>query len=552
MKKNIVKILSFVLISMLITSAAGTGYAALTSEPIPELKSVTRDETVYVSLNADGSVKNAEAVVHLFSKQSGYYNDGSNMKNIVNLTNGLSPSAADGSVRWSFTEPVNHFYYQGELTSYELPFKFSFEYYLNGQKVEDISGATGKLEIKISVESNGACQKAYIENYMCQIQVPIDIEKCGNLTAEGAASVLTGKTCTLSYTVLPGKNAENTITADVNNFSMSSVTITMVAYKLSNALDFDAEKAEDGFNELVNGIDEMREGTLKLAEGAEQAASGLTELSGAAAGLSGGYGELYNGLNSGLTGLGKLSDGSSALVDGVRGVQLGLVQLKTSGNDIKASLAANSDTTRMIEAVTGLAQMIAGSQGLSEQERQAMLAYVKGISDGMAQSGAAAKEAAEGIGAYIDGVARVTDGMPALSAAVEEYTGGINSVYSGLKQVPPSIARLNTGLTQVSSGLSASAAKLPELAAGLNTLAGSQRQIKDGVAGFSDMLSDAMPDSGGNLEIPSFTNGGSVDSVQFVLRTTEFKAQTEKIIAPPYVEPERTFWQKITDLFGKK
>ena len=96
---------------------------------------------------------------------------------------------------------------------------------------------------------------------MCQVQVPISLDKCSNVTAEGATAVVTGTTKTLSYTILPGKSEDFTVAFDAVNFEMDAITATCVPFDISSLTTVNLDEIKSGLTDMTDGADQLIDGT---------------------------------------------------------------------------------------------------------------------------------------------------------------------------------------------------------------------------------------------------------------------------------------------------
>ena len=151
---NVKKISAILLTSAIMTTA------------IP-VNALTKNETVYSKLNADGSVK--KTVVSEYLKNTDEtINDVTNLKNILNL-NGTEKYKLEGTnLVWD--AKGKDIYYQGE-TEEQLPVSLEITYQLDGKdiKLDDLLGKKGNVTINLKytnsdshvVNVNGTNTKLY-------------------------------------------------------------------------------------------------------------------------------------------------------------------------------------------------------------------------------------------------------------------------------------------------------------------------------------------------------------------------------------------------------
>ncbi|MCL1964485.1 MAG: hypothetical protein FWF69_05425, partial [Firmicutes bacterium] len=171
-----------------------------------------KDEIVYARLSGDGEARGVYVVNHFTLAKGGSFSDYGHYTAVTNLTDLHPLTLADDTVAIR-TENEN-FYYQGDLADDGLPWRYSIRYSLDGADMEpkDLAGASGRLEIHLTSAPNEAIDDTFYLNYMQQITLTLDTDKCANITADGAAPAMAGKSRALAFTILPGNDANITVT----------------------------------------------------------------------------------------------------------------------------------------------------------------------------------------------------------------------------------------------------------------------------------------------------------------------------------------------------
>ncbi len=201
------------------------------------------DETIFVKLNKKGEVETLKGVVHLadveeetYVTYKGKYLSGghSNLSNILDL----DVNAETGLAKIPVLKDDSDYFFEVALDKeeYELPFKFSFKYKLEGVETtyENLVGKSGNITITLEVTPN------YESGYLAQIQLPIDIVRNKITSSEGAsASVLVGRLNTLAYMVMPNASQTFTIELKSSSFSLGLVQIALQEFDMLSAIPFD-------------------------------------------------------------------------------------------------------------------------------------------------------------------------------------------------------------------------------------------------------------------------------------------------------------------------
>ncbi|MDD4493328.1 MAG: hypothetical protein PHV32_03105, partial [Eubacteriales bacterium] len=287
MRYNMKKFIPRILAVVLILTFAAPAYA-VGSPPVKE-------EVVYGLLSQDGSVKDVY-IVNSFSK--GMITDYGDYSSVENKTNSENLTLKDNLI--TAVNSADRFYYQGTLKSKELPWTFDIKYELGGNEIPapELAGKSGQLVISIATVENKAVNSTFFENYMLQLSITLDTEKCSDIYSPGATMANAGKNKVISHMVMPGKTADIYISAAVKDFAMGGIEITGLPLSISigdlntSSLTDDMSglsdailKLNEGTEKLSEGVDEMHTGAKKLSDGSSSFGYGLSELSGNSKGL---------------------------------------------------------------------------------------------------------------------------------------------------------------------------------------------------------------------------------------------------------------------------
>ncbi|MDR1689713.1 MAG: hypothetical protein LBS21_14060 [Clostridiales bacterium] len=377
------------------TNAANpnTNSAKQSANPAPpntNAEIAEKDEVVYARLSGNGSAQNVYVVNHFTLSQTGKFTDYGDYSKAVNLTDLQSVGLSGGEV--SVQTASDNFYYQGYLNNTNLPWIYNISYKIDGAEysAEDVAGKTGKLEINLTSEKNaGIAGDVFYNNYMQQISVTLNTEKCKNITADGATLAGAGKNRMLAFTVLPKTNAAITVTADVTDFEMAGIDITVMPFSMTIEMPDTGEMLGE-FDKLTDGIDELNSGVIELQNGANEIANGAEQ-------LKTGSGEFNDGLN----------------------------RLNANSTQLTASSAQIRD------ALTQISQASAMLAPLAQADPQ-MGAVITGITEGLAE---------------------LSGNYSAFHSGLSQYTGGVSGLASGYGEIDTGITSLADGLTEFNEGI---------------------------------------------------------------------------------------------------
>lgn len=299
-------------------------------------KSSEKEEVVYAIMDNDGQVTGVY-VVNSF--KGGNILDYGDYKSVKNLT-GTEPIVQSND-KISLSSNSDMVYYQGDLKSLDIPWKIDINYYIDEKEysADEIAGKSGKLKIKMAITQNKKCDESFWKGYALQGTVQLDSSKCTNIIAEDGTVANVGGNKQISYIILPGKEKEIEITADVKDFEMTGITINGI--KLNMDLDVNsneissklteikdaAVKLDDGAKTLKEGSSELSDGSKKLTEGSNNLNNGASTLKNGALTLNNGIGEMKDALD-------KLNSNSNSLNTGSVQTLNALITIQNSLNNI--------------------------------------------------------------------------------------------------------------------------------------------------------------------------------------------------------------------------
>ena len=444
------------------------------------------EEVIYAKLDAAGEPLSAYAVVALNGDAGESVTHYGAYTAVENLTDTSALTYEDGAVTATIPEG-GRLYYQGTLESFELPWDIAIGYELDGKSISpaELGGQSGALEMSLSVKPNGNAPGAFADEMMLQITVTLDASLCKNITAEGATVANAGGDKTLAFTVLPGAEAEYTVTADVEDFTMAGLTIAGVNYDIASAMGDTAE--------ITDGVGQMTDAISQLSDGASQLASGA--------------GSLRSGAGSFGSGLSTLSAGSAELVAGSEQIAGALSQISASlpgagaGADAEAAAAAAAAAGMDPEAAAAAAGAQSAGAGMTlDLSALAQLpAGLEQAADGLEQAGAALAQLAEGYGAAYPALAQAVEAIPEPSVS-EEDIGALMALAPDNAALAALVANYQAAQTvkavwaQASAAFEAVQDNLPALAEGVNSAAASLRQT-------AQQISAAMSATGGQIDL---------------------------------------------------
>lgn len=350
-----------------------------------------KEEVIYINLKTDGQVKDIYAVNIFGEGEVTDYGDYSSVK-MLNTTDPISQTGD----RISFSSSTERIYYEGKMNQTTIPWDISLRYFMDGKEysAQDIAGKSGELEIRMSVKENKACKGTFFDDYALQASFTFDTEKVADIRTENATVANVGSDKQYTYTIMPGKEKDITITAEVTDFEMDAVAINGVRLNLDVEVDEDElldkiKELQDAIEEMDDGSLEMKDGVMELKDsveddlqsGVDDLVDGADELRDGAVDLKNGTVDLQDGAKDMKTGTEELYDGAVSLDDGISEIESGLKKLSDKSSELTEGSAKVK--AALLEIQTKLQQGTVSTEDLTELVNAS--AQVKqGISDAYA------------------------------------------------------------------------------------------------------------------------------------------------------------------------
>ena len=467
-----------------------------------------KEEVIYIMTDADGDVKNINAV-NIFGKgKVTDYGDYSSVK-MLNTTDKIKQNGD----KVTFSSDKEKVYYQGTMNDTEIPWNIDITYTLDGKKItpEKIAGKSGALKMHITIDKNENCDSDFYDSSALMASLTLDTDNCENITADGATLANVGSSKQISYTVLPGKGLDAEITADVKDELMDKVTQIMDAAKQLN----------DGAGTLSDGTDSLTDGGSSLSDGASSLADGINSLD---AGLE----TLKNGVTDMQTALNTLDSQSSTLTGGSKEVLTALQIIQSQLANVSVDASQLEQLTSSSAAIKqGITNAYNGAEALQSNlsyagYKSAMKA--NGLDIDQLQSGNASaintisgqiSELNNSIAqlksmpdyatneVYQQQVAQMQSQISSLTQAVillksnsaalggtEQYLNGVSQgtgeLVSGLSQLNTNYEAFDSAIGQLSNTLSGLSGNVTALKNGIDQLTANYTKLDKGVNAYTE------------------------------------------------------------------
>lgn len=494
-----------------------------------ERRPLIKDETVYVKLYHDGSISSINMVNRIETAQSGIYVDKGRYEEIINLTGKEEPSISGSDIIWQLPAREEGFYYQATLLDGELPFNFEITYQVDGVLVnpEELVGKAGRVEMKMKVISNNRADAYFRENYLCQIQLPLNLDISANISSDGASAMIVGRTMTLAYTVLPKKSADYTVRYDTSGFEFGSVTITSLYFDDADLMDIDIEDLDSGLNALS-------EGAGRILSGTEALKGGMGDLSQGIVNVSAGANELNKGADTLRKGIYAYADGVRVLSENLDTIDKGLIQLSEQGAQLVGGYSQLSNG--LFSSLESIKPLLAA---LPEEEQ---VQYVKQL--------ALLKEQ---MGQFENGLAAYSGGVSQSAAGVHQVSQGMSELSAKGKSLKVGSSSMHKGTMDMAAGLRTMSRNIRLLPDDIQRLIEGQRQLKDGIDEAYELFDAFGVNKEDEKSEPVSFASQEVKprSTQFIMTIPELKAEKAKVEGQDTTREDVTLWDRILRLFRR-
>lgn len=485
--KNINKTISIGLVTVMLANVTvPVSVSALSSNG-------AKEEVIYIMTDASGSVDGVYSVSTFDKGSATDYGTYENVK-MLNTNDNIT---TDGD-KITFNTDSDKAYLQGTLINKEIPWNISIQYILDGKELtpDELAGKSGNLEIKFKVEENKKCNSNFYDNYALQAAFTLDTEKCSNIVADDATLANVGSKKQLSYTILPGKGIDTSITTDVKDFEMDAVAINGV--KMNLDIQVDDSEITDKTTELTDGVSKLDDGAKELSDGAATLSDGAGILKSGAASvntgadalksgvdeLADGAGTLTNGADEVNSAADSLKDGTEQISDGSVSLQNGVLALKNGGESLKNGSSQLSDGASALD--TGIKNMASGSDALQSGLDQ-LISQSKSLTSGSSEILAALNQiqsSLDAVSADTQSLQKPIESSGEIKSAIIELRKGAEQLQNNLGFSQYKSAMLENGL-DIDALTAGNAAAIQNISAEIEVLQYHLAQI-DGVEGYED------------------------------------------------------------------
>ena len=512
---------------------------ALLTGKLGDAKDTDKKETVYVEMNADGTVTKTTVSDVLKVKGKDNISDVSDLTDITNISGDEAFTTDNGKLIWE--NKGKDISYQGTTTK-SAPIDIKVSYYLDDKEIspEDLAGKSGKVKIVYDYTNNSKEVAGNFVPFITLTGMILD-DNFSNVTVDNGKVVdyddnkivvgyaAPGFKDHLLDTIDKAKDYISdidipesvTITADVKDFSMDMAltvaTSELGDIDLKDTFDFSdieekMDELKDGTDELVNGATKLNNGANELKSGSSKINSGASDIAKYTSTLSDVTKELlgkYSIFNQSLLeALASADDGAGKLNKGAKDLSSGLATAKAAFEDTKKSQGLNNGAKALNKGakeanagVKQLAQTLQGTPSSIQTQIDGIIAKLNAATGGLISSEKVLNQIVEGINGA------VTKGMD-LNTVLTAKGLDVNTYYT-LLQAYYSVQTLESVKSTFEAQISASAADIQKLLAGMDSLEAGTTSLSSGVtklySGIKQLNTGAATLAKGTADLKSGT-----------------------------------------------
>ena len=515
---------------------------ALLTGKLGDAKDTDKKETVYVEMNADGTVTKTTVSDVLKVKGKDNISDVSDLTDITNISGDEAFTTDNGKLIWE--NKGKNISYQGTTTK-SAPIDIKVSYYLDDKEIspEDLAGKSGKVKIVYDYTNNSKEAAGNFVPFITLTGMILD-DNFSNVTVDNGKVVdyddnkivvgyaAPGFKDHLLDTIDKAKDYISdidipesvTVTADVKDFSMDMAltvaTSELGDIDLEDTLDFSdieekMDELKDGTDELVNGATKLNNGANELKSGSSKINSGASDIAKYTSTLSDGTKELlgkYSLFNQSLLeALASADDGAGKLNKGAKDLSSGLATAKAAFEDTKKSQGLNNGAKALNKGakeanagVKQLAQTLQATPSSIQDQidgKDGIITKLNAATGGLISSEIALKNIVEGINGA---VATGTD----LNKVLASKGLDVKTYYT-LLQAYYSVQTLKSVKSKFEAQISGSAADIQKLLAGMDSLEAGTTSLSSGVtklySGIKQLNTGAATLAKGTADLKSGT-----------------------------------------------
>ncbi|MDW2800536.1 hypothetical protein RZO55_23500 [Clostridium boliviensis] len=307
------------------------------------------DETLYVTMDPYGEIKESSIVKVYRMNGSEPLTDYGTYDKVINLTDHSQPVIGeDGSVTFHPEEGENRFYFEGQTKTEkkELPWNITVSYRLNGveKKADELAGEKGLIEVNVDLVPNKGVSDYYKNNMTLMGSAVVDMDKNLSLEAEGAQVQTVGNLSTVAFFALPGEEGHYSIRIGTDDFKFTGIVFAMVPLTVSQLdkvkdLREAKETMEDSADEISASLDVVLNTMEQMKKSIDTTSDGIRGLDKTRQIVADSKGKVYQNADDALTALDGLSQTLRPFYNHTENAKNALNELRNQTNHLTEILS---------------------------------------------------------------------------------------------------------------------------------------------------------------------------------------------------------------------
>ncbi|MDK2966968.1 hypothetical protein [Lacrimispora sp.] len=345
------------------------------------------DETLYVTMDPYGEIKESSIVKVYKMNGSEPLTDYGTYEKVINLTDHSQPVIGeDGSVTFHPEAGENRFYFEGQTKTEkkELPWNITVSYRLNGveKKADELAGEKGLIEVNVDLVPNQGVSDFFKNNMTLMGSTVVDMDKNLSLEAEGAQVQTVGNLSTVAFFALPGEEGHYSIRIGTDDFKFTGVVFAMVPLTVSQLdkvkdLREAKETMEDSADAISASLDVVLNTMEQMKKSLDTTSDGIRGLDKTRQIVADSKGKVYQNADDALAALDGLSQTLRPFYNHTENAKNALNELRSQTNHLTEILCDLSpDLKDLQEGVRQLRDELEELQRLANSPETAMKAQM--------------------------------------------------------------------------------------------------------------------------------------------------------------------------------
>lgn len=466
---------------------------------------LTKNESVYTTLNLDGTVSKTTITNHLLVNDEKEISDNSELSEILNINGEETFTKDNNTLKW--TANGKDIFYQGETTK-DLPLDINIKYYLNDKEenVKNMVGKKGEVKIVITftnnlkniVNINGKNEEIYTP-FVVMVGTMLDGKVNSHIEVTNGKVVDTGSKSAIISIASPGLYESLNIN-ELNNMNKVEINYTTTKFSLGNIYILATPKLIE--KEDIEIFDEVD--------------------------------SLTNSINTLQTSMNTIEDGAKELSNGISQIYVGSEKIRTS-LPTEESNKKNEETLNTLKNTNNntVNTLLTTNNNLQVQKQEVQ----NKISD------------AESKKAYVESqISKVEENLSTATNAFNEYNAKLVSVNAGISQVQSQINSVQD--ENLKAQLTAKLSELQGQKQSLDTILPLLENQKNAISVTKEALNGTLISITGTIELLNQTNNSLDTSINANKNLATLISGNNKVVDSSIntINSMRTLTNGITEL----